>query len=430
MPEPLRLAYLTSAYGRPSDTFIRNEVDHLRRLGAEVSTFSIRRPPEPPFSDESVQRHRADTVYLFEQGPVRLARAALRLMWSRPVTSWRSWRLAMRTRAPGLSGLLRTPVYYAEAALLAEQLEDRRVEQLHNHIAENSANVAMLAAELAGIPFSHTVHGPGIFYAPEKWRLGDKIAASAFTIAITDFCKSQCMVFTSPEAWGKLRVVRCSVQDAFVEEIGDRPSPKQPAELVAVGRFCAEKGQALLVDAVRELVEEGRPVRLRLIGDGPMRPQIEQRVHELRLTQHVSIEGWRSSSDVRDAMLSATALVMPSFAEGLPIVLMEALAVGCPVVTTSIAGVPELIEHGVSGWLAPAGSAPAFADALRSMLGSSPDQLEAVRDEGRRRVLSRHHPATQGDRLLTLFESSARPDAQTSCGEEQQTEEPCSSLQA
>ncbi|TWT87527.1 Alpha-D-kanosaminyltransferase [Pseudobythopirellula maris] len=414
MPEPLRLAYLTSAYGRPSDTFIRNEVDGLRELGCEVQTFSIRKPPEPPFADAAVESHRRQTEYVLQRSPLTLLAAALGLAVRRPGRMLRGARTAWRTRAPGVAALLKQGVYLAEAAWLAGRLRQLRIEHLHNHLAENSANVAMLAAELAGIGFSMTVHGPYIFFAPEKWRLAEKITASAMTVCISHFCTSQCMIFSPQQAWEKLRLVRCSVQKEFLEEPPPAPEPSGTPELVSVGRLCGEKGQVLLVQAAAELWATDERFRLRLIGDGPIRPHIEREIKRLGLGDCVVLDGWRSSSEVRDALAAADAFVIPSFAEGLPVVLMEALAMARPVVTTAIAGVPELVEDGVNGWLAPAGSPQLFAGAMRRALRTPPERRREMGLEGRGRVLRLHHPDRQAERLLELFLEAAgrapRPD--------------------
>lgn len=225
MTEPLRIAYLTSYFARPSDSFIRNEVNELRKLGLDVHTYSIRRPPVTPGEENDVDEHQRSTEYLLEGGIAHISLTAIKFAASRPRQFLSACRLAWRTSAPGLRGHLRQVAYLVEATYLASSLRSRKIQLLHNHLGENSASVAMLAAEIGGFPFSMTIHGPYIFFAPEKWALGEKLAHAAFTACISDFCRSQCQMFAPLDAWDRLKLVRCSVQPLFLEQPADRAYP-------------------------------------------------------------------------------------------------------------------------------------------------------------------------------------------------------------
>lgn len=410
MTRPLRIAYLTGMYARPSDTFIRQEVNQLRGQGAEVQTYSIRRPDPGPDPGEDVVAHQEATEYLLEAGVPWLLTAAFFEFVIRPMAGLRTALTAWKTRPPGLRGLLRQSFCLIEAARLAKRLRSERIDLLHNHIGENSATVAMLAAELAGKPFSLTIHGPGIFYAPHAWALGEKLRRAAFTACITDYCRSQCLVFTPPEAWDRLHVVRCGVPEAFLADPGSTAPEATPPTLVCVGRLCAEKAQRLLVSATKRLIDEGHQLRVLLIGDGPDRPAIEQLIAEYDLGAAVEILGWRTSQEIAERLQSARALVSCSFAEGLPIVLMEAYALRRPVIATQIAAIYELVENEKTGWLVPAGCGAALADAMRAALEAPPETLERYGAEGRQRVLERHHPREQAERLLSLMREATDQD--------------------
>ena len=189
----MNIAYITSIYARASDTFIRNEVIALRQRGHTVHTYSIRKAEEDQHVSDEVRREQASTDYLLSHGAAPLLGAFLAAALGAPGALLRAARLAWAIRTPGLRGSILALVYLIEAAYLARSLKQRGVQLLHNHIAENSATVAMLASSLSGIPFSMTVHGPGIFYNPHKWALAAKIKRAAFTVCITSFCKSQCL---------------------------------------------------------------------------------------------------------------------------------------------------------------------------------------------------------------------------------------------
>ena len=407
MSESLRIGYLTSAFARPSDTFIRNEVNQLRQLGVDVATFSIRRPESDGESEEDVRRHQASTEYLLEAGYLAIACRALLQVIAHPWRFVRAARLACRTSAPGIRGAVLQGVYLIEALYLAGRMRNRGIELLHNHIGENSATVAMLAAEFSRIPFSLTIHGPYIFYAPARWALSEKLASSAFTACISDFCRSQCLIFAPESAWPRIHVVRCSVQPAFVETVVDRRPPSEP-HFLCVGRLCTEKGQALLIDATGRLADGGCRVQVSLVGDGPRRASLEHQIRELGLEESVRILGWQSSQRIRELMLESTALVISSFAEGLPLVAMEALALRLPVIATNIAAMSELIEHQRSGWLISPGSVELLASAMREASACSPEKLQAMGNVGRERVLDRHQPAQQARKLRDLFISVIR----------------------
>ena len=406
MNAELRIAYLTSAYARPGDTFIRNEVNELRRLGAVVDTYSIRRTTLDADADADVAAHQKSTDFILESGLAKLTLGTLRMLATHPMRFAKAIGLAWRTAAPGCRGLLLQTAYVMEAAYLASRLLAQKTQILHNHIGENSATVAMLASEMSGVPFSLTIHGPYIFYAPQKWALGEKLSRAAFTACISHFCRGQCQMFAPESAWPRLHVVRCSVQPLFIEE----PPPRQPrkqAHFVCVGRLCIEKGQRLLIDAAKQLIASAPTARISFIGDGPDRQPLERAIRDANLQNQIAILGWQSSQAIRETLVGATALVIPSMAEGLPIVAMEALASRCPVIATNIAAMSELIEPGKNGWLIPSGSVDALTAALQEAAKCADDQLRQMGEYGRVRVLELHHPSRQTEQLMSLLQNAA-----------------------
>ena len=259
----------------------------------------------------------------------------------------------------------------------------------------------MLASELSGIPYSLTIHGPYIFRAPERWSLGEKIVRSAFTACISDFTRSQCMIYVPQADWGRMHLVRCGPDPSFLEN--EAPPNDGPRRLVWVGRFCEEKAVPLLIGAVEQLVDRGARFELVMVGDGPLRKAVEERIAANGLREIVSITGWLDSQEVRDQIVAARAMVMPSFAEGLPVVIMESLALGRPVISTYIAGIPELVESGVNGWLVPAGSTDQLADAMQEALDIPLDRLKAMGQAGRDAVRRRNDAKVAVSKLEALM---------------------------
>ncbi len=407
MTGPTRVAYLTSVYPRATDTFIRSEVEQLRLLGWDVRPFSVRRPSARELVSEEVREESRRTFYLLGAGVLRLAFAAAAALVRSPRRMAAALRLAFRTGAPGVRARVRQVAYLLEAALLAREMRRLGVTHLHNHIAEASASVALLASTIGGIPWSLTVHGPGIFFAPRLWALGEKIARSAFTACISEFCRSQCMVFAPPSAWERLKVVRCGLDPRLLAAPAT-PVPEEP-RLVCVGRLCPEKGQLLLLEAVRRLAGEGTRVEVEIIGDGEGRPEIEAAIRRLGLGERVRLSGFLSSEQVFERIRASRALVLPSFAEGLPVVLMEALALRRPVIATRIAGVPELVEPGVSGWLVPPSSVDGLVAAMREAATAPPDALLRMGCAGAARVAERHDAAVEARKLGALFRQAPGP---------------------
>ncbi len=405
---PMRktIAYLTSVYARAGDTFIRREVEELRRLGWTVHTFSIRRAAEGERVSEDVQREERATDYILDRGPWRLFAAFVRISLRSPARMFRAIRQAGAIRPPGAKAWVWHLFYLVEAAYLAERLIALQVVLLHDHIAMNSATVALLASTLAGVPFSMTVHGPHEFVEPERWALGRKIAWSTATVCISSFAKSQCMLFAPPEHWRKLHVVRCGLDSEFLES----PAAPQPAapRLICVGRLGPEKGQILLVQAAAILRSEGIAVEIVLVGDGPARAEIEAEARRLGVDGAVRLLGWQSAAEVRRAISESRALVLPSFAEGIPVVLMEAMALRRPVIATYVGGTPELVLPGENGWLVYPGSIEELVGAMREALRAPARHMDGMGERGRRRVLERHDVSVEVARLARIFEEAAR----------------------
>jgi glycosyltransferase involved in cell wall biosynthesis len=402
MPEMLKIGYLTSLYARAGDTFIRREVEQLRQLGHSVHTFSIRKPEAKELVGEGSRREAARTEYILEAGYTALALAGFRLAITAPRKFLASIRLVLRCVPAGTEKRwLCRLAYLLEAAYLAERLEAKNIRHLHNHIGENSAVVAMLAALIRGIPYSLTIHGPGEFDRPTLLALDEKIHRAAFVAAISEFTRSQLFRWSATEDWPKIQVVRCGLDDPYWAT-DPTPPPSEP-RFVSVGRLSEQKGQMLLVEAAARLRDRGVDFELVIVGDGPLRGQLERLVARLDLHRQVRITGFLSNTRVRHELAAARALVLPSFAEGLPVVIMEALALGRPVISTYIAGIPELVEPGTSGWLVPAGAIDPLVEAMAEALAAEPSELERMGRMGAELAARQHNALTEARKLAKLI---------------------------
>ncbi|QFS84586.1 Alpha-D-kanosaminyltransferase [Roseivivax sp. THAF40] len=397
-----RVAYLTGHYPRASHTFIEREVAALRAQGHAVETCSIRRTPASDLSgpDQVAEQSRTWHVIEHAKSPARLIGAQLHYLRRAPHLWAGALKLALSTSADGPRALLWQIFYFLEAAVLARHLEEQGVEHLHNHLASQSCNVALLASALSGIPFSFTIHGPDTFFEAPRWHLGTKARHAAFVACISHFARSQLMCFAAPADWDKLRIVHCGVTpEAY------RAETFRGTRLLFVGRLVGVKGPRLLLDALVRLSAQHPEVTLTYIGDGPDRAALEAKARSEGLEDRVRFLGFQPPAAVADALADADVFCLPSFAEGVPVVLMEAMAAERAVVTSRIAGIPELIEDGVTGRLVPPGDLDALTDALSDCL-SDPDRSRAMGQAARRKVAAEFNVAQEAAKLSRLIEDA------------------------
>ena len=294
-------------------------------------------------------------------------------------------------------------VYLAEAILLAYWCQKNRVQHLHAHFGTNSAAIAMLAAQVSKTPYSFTAHGPEEFQKAPLLSLDLKLDRAKFSVCVSAFGRSQLMLWSRPDQWRKITIVHCGLDSAFFEA-PVQPPPTTP-RFVCVGRLDRQKGQIVLVEAARRLRDAGISCETVLVGDGPMRPDIEEAIQRARLQREITITGWLPGDQVRREIAASRAMVLPSFAENMPVVIMEALALGRPVISTYVAGIPELIQPGKTGWLVPAGDEIALSEAMREALTAPVDRLAAMGAEGRLHILKHHEASTEAFKLSSLFKA-------------------------
>jgi len=409
-PERVRdratIAYLINQYPQTSHSFIRREIAALEARGLQILRISIRESTGSLVEPKDIAEKERTRVIL-NVGVVSLAMAAFRTLLSRPLMALQAMRLAMHVGYRSNRGLAVHLIYWVEACVLRQWLDVAGISHLHAHFGTNSTTVAMLCRELGGPAFSFTCHGPEEFDSPRQLALAEKIRRSAFAVAISNFGRSQLYRWSDISDWPKIHVIHCGVDQTFLDsnhaDAARAPSQREVPSLVSIGRLVPQKGQSLLIEAASKLRREGITFSLTILGDGPMRPALQELIQRLELTDTVRLAGWADTVTVRQELLASRALVMASFAEGLPVVLMEALALGRPVVTTWIAGVPELVEDGICGWLIPPGSVDELTTAMRSVLTASRETLDRMGAEGAARVERRHNSAIEAAKLAALL---------------------------
>ncbi len=399
----MKLAYLVNQYPKISHSFIRRELRAVEKtFGTPITRISVRRVNEPLVDPADLEEAECTRVLLDDKP--RLLRHSLGTL-TRP----RQLRDALEaTFALGMRsdrGLARHFAYLAEAATLVQWLREEDVDHVHAHFGDNPAAVAMLANALGGPTFSFTAHGTETFDFPPFIGIADKIAAATFVVAVSEYGRSQLCRWSDPAHWHKIHVVHCGADSAFFDEPAS--IPEEP-NMVCVARLSGEKGHLVLMDACKELQRRGVDFHLELVGDGELRGEIEAFLKQHGLTENVRLLGWGKGEDVRAALRRARALVLPSFMEGLPVVIMEAFAQGRPAIATHVSGIPELVRENVNGWLVPAGAAGPLADAMEAVAKATPERLREMGTAGAEAVREHHDATREAGRLSELFRRYVR----------------------
>jgi len=396
----MKIAYFINQYPKVSHSFIRREILALEKQGFDVQRIALRGWGDV-LVDSADQRERERTLYILQGGVLGLLKGTLGVLLTRPARFVSALGLALRMARRADRPWPLHLIYLAEACVMLGWLRASGACHVHAHFGTNSAEVAMLAAALGGPAYSFTVHGPEEFDKPGALHLAEKIRRAAFVVGISSFGRSQLYRWIPYTEWPKVAVVHCGLEADFYAGAA-RPVQVAP-RLVCVGRLCEQKGQLLLVRAVAQLAAKGVAIELVLAGDGEMRGEIEALIARHQLQSAVRITGWISSEQVREELLSARAMVLPSFAEGLPVVVMEAMALRRPVLTTYVAGIPELVRDGQDGWLIPAGDVDALAAALERVLATPLDTLAAMGEDAHLRAVARHSIDTEAAKLASLI---------------------------
>ncbi len=397
---PVRLAYLNTEYPSLSHTFIEREVRSVRGTGIDVHTFSVRRPGRSGTLGAEHEAAARETFYLLDG----LGRVLVDLLWGKlrhPIRWMKTLLNGQRLSPPGLRARMLHAIYAVEAVRLVREMRRRGLAHVHVDMANNGAMVALLATVFdPGITYSVTVHGPSVFFNIEKNRLGAKVNGAMFTRCISHFCRGQVMTWADAAKWEHLHIVHCGVDTERF-----RPKPKRterPFRMLTVGRLAPVKGYEITLQACRVLTESGVDWRLDMLGDGPSRERLSRMARDLGIEERVKFHGAVGQDRIQEHFDRADALVVSSFLEGVPVVLMEAMAKELAVIATRIAGIGELVEEGVSGLLVNASSVTELAASMKR-LGGDPRRLREYGRAGRQKVVEEFSHPGVGERMAELF---------------------------
>lgn len=399
----MKIAYLINQYPKVSHSFIRREILALESQQVEIHRFSVRSCVDQLADDTDIEELKK-TRFILKVGIFGLI---LNLLWVailNPINFFQALILTIKIGYGSERGILRNLAYLAEACVLSFWLKKEQIKHIHAHFGTNSTTVAMLCALLDDFTYSFTVHGPEEFDKPKAIALPEKIKRAKFVVAISSYGKSQIYRWCDYQEWGKIHIIRCGLDEKFLQ--AEVTSITQKNRLVCVGRLCPQKGQLLLLEAISRLKMKGVDCDLILVGDGELKEKIDNLAEKLGIKEQVIITGWASSDEVKQKITQCKLMVMPSFAEGLPVVIMESLALKIPVITTYVAGIPELVVNGESGWLIPAGDIDALTKAIESALNLPIEKLEEMGQKGKIAVNKNHNIYQEAELLKKLFESN------------------------
>ncbi|GBF82176.1 glycosyltransferase [Aphanothece sacrum] len=398
----MKIAYLVNQYPSISHSFIRREILAIEALGVPITRFSLR-SSVGKVVDEADQQELDKTNVVLGVGVIGLLTSLLKVFLTRPNRWLQAFILTLKLGWHSDRGILLHCAYLAEACVLLDRFSELNISHFHAHFGTNSTTVVLLNQVLGGPSYSFTVHGPEEFDKVGAISLPEKIKRAAFVVAISSYGKSQLYRWCEFTDWSKIHLIHCGLDDSFFS------LPWQPItdelRLVCVGRLSEQKGQLLLVEAASKLVAQGYKFKLVLVGDGPLRTPIEEAIAYWHLEDTIEITGWATQTQVQQQILASRAMVLPSFAEGLPVVIMESLALGRPVISTYVAGIPELVVPGESGWLFAAGSVEALVTAMQTVLETPVSQLEEMGKIGAKKVAQQHNIIQEAQKLKQLFES-------------------------
>ena len=397
----MKIGYLINQYPHTTHSFIRREIRALESLGVSIARLSLRTDRSKLVTPEDIQELDKTRV-ITEENLTTLFVSLLHCIFKQPNlfcrTVFLTIKLGLRRRQ-----VMRHLAYFVEASHIKKIAINEGITHIHAHFGTNTTSIAMLIYHLGGPTYSFTVHGPEEFDSPAAISLSEKIEHARFVIGVSEFGKSQLYRWTNPQNWKKVHVVHCALD---LSQEGFKNHEESPIKLLCVGRLAEQKGQTVLIQSLQILRDEYKlEPKLTLIGDGPMRESIENSIEKSKLESQVTLKGWMSQDGVEEALGACSHFVLPSFAEGLPVAIMEAVRRKTPVISTYIAGIPELISDGYSGWLSHAGDPRNLAYKIHQAISSDAMTTDTITNNAWKKLVQNHDINGEAKKLLALFES-------------------------
>lgn len=401
MPRRRTIAYLLSEYPGVSHTFFFREIQALRERGVLIKTASINSVVEPPDGFSSAERAETAQTYYIKSGSKLLALfRALGIAVCNPGVTMRGLREVFQLDPLSLHATTFGFLYLIEALLLGQWMRKQKCSHLHVHFAGAVATVAMITAASWRIPYSMTVHGPDDFYHIDTYYLRRKAESASFVLCISNFCRSQLVRLVPHSLWNKFHVCPLGVDETIFF-----PEPREANDifrLVSVGRLHPSKGQSVLLHAVKQLVDRGFALHLDLVGGGVDRVHLDRIVAEEGLGRFVTLHGALSNTSTRALLQGADLFVLSSFAEGVPVALMEAMAKEIACIGTVVGGIAELIRSGEEGILVAPSSVEDLSDAIAFLIEHPERRLELAK-AGRAKVLAKYNLSRNAALLADIF---------------------------
>jgi glycosyltransferase involved in cell wall biosynthesis len=397
--ESIRIAYLVSQYPAINHMYILREVRRLRALGFGLKVISIEspdRPPEKLTPDELEESN--STCYVKALGLSGAIAPHLRTFFSRPLKYLRGLSYALKLGRFDPPKTIAYFLYFVEAVIVGDWMRRNQFAHVHIHF---SSTVGLILGRIFPVTVSITIHGSAEFIDPTSFHLAEKVRDASFICTISNYGRSQLMRVSDHKEWNKLEVAPLGIDPNIFKPHPFRENPA-PFEVLYVGQLSTAKGLHILLAALERLVEEGRKVRLRLVGDGPERKSLEDWVSARGLDNYVVFEGFLNQDQLQTLYLETDVFALSSFAEGVPVVLMEAMAMEIPCVATRITGIPELIRDRVDGLLV----TPSDEEELSGAIGSLMDDTALRRqlgEAGRQRVIEKYDLERNISHLAAIF---------------------------
>lgn len=398
----MKISYFINQYPKVSHTFIRREILGLESRGFQIQRIALR-GWDSPLVDITDKKERGLTHYILRDGLKSLIVQMARQLTCNPLRFVKALFQAIKMSNMSERNAFYHIIYLLEACKVVALCKEFNSEHIHAHFGTNSTEVLMLANTLSGITYSFTVHGPEEFDKPLGLHLKEKIRNAKFVAAISSYGQAQLYRWADYKDWNKIKIVHCGLDNSFLQGNPNQLSVNKRRQLLCIGRLCEQKGQLLLLKSLKEVLASGENIKLILAGDGEMRNAVESYINNNNLKSNVEITGWISSKQVKQLLNDSDAMILPSFAEGLPVAIMEAMAIGTPVLTTYIAGIPELIHSNENGILFPAGDIDSTKNAILDFLNKSNDDLELMIQKAYQSVEHRHHIDIETKKLACYF---------------------------
>lgn len=404
----MQIAYIMTHYPRVALTFISGEIDAMERKELPILPIALNLPDDADVTSDEAHQRQARTTYL-KSSKLQLGLSLFGMVLAHPIAMLCVLWIAIRSARMDLNLVIRRIAHFCYASQTARHCRANSIRHLHAHFGQTPATIAWLACEILNrtssqrTSWSFTIHGFQDFVDDAIARLDLKAASAAFIVCISDYTKSQLCRVTDPQYWNRFHVIKCGIDlDAF--PLRTAPPDRSAPRIVSVARLSPEKGHLILLNALRMLLDDGVQADLQIIGAGPFEAAIRHESTHLGLDDRVTFSGELLPADVARALADADVFCLPSFSEGLPVSVMEAMAIGVPVVSTWISGIPELAVNDVTALTVPASNVEALAKALKKVAVDGKLRTALARN-ARTEVERMHNIAANSEKLLFLFQS-------------------------